>query len=201
MVLLLLSTILRIIIQIQNYNHSQWEPGSQTTVVPRVGPPPASRLLSPGLRGRGGRHGRGWGLLGARAEHGGEHGGGQPRQQRGRDAEGARQQRHRGDADPLQLRLLQPLGLGAPVLEPDLHLKKISSLVMWFYNNPITPSLKVNLDTYLFSSCCIFRLILPTPSLHRGDKQWAVTRLGTIVTVFRLQWTAAWGNILTSILV
>ena len=91
----------------------------------------ASSLLSPGLRGRGGRHGRGWGLLGARAEHGGEHGaGGEPRQQRGRDAEGARQQRHRGDADPLQLRLLQPLGLGAPVLEPDLHLKKISSLEM-----------------------------------------------------------------------
>ena len=142
-----------------------------------------SSLLSPGLRGHGGRHGRGWRLLGARPEHSGEHGArGEPRQQRGRDAEGARQQRHRGDADPLQLRLLQPLGLGAPVLEPDLHLKKISSLVMWFYNNPITPSLKVNLDTYLFSSCCIFRLILPTPSLHREDKQWAVTRLGTIVT-------------------
>ena len=44
-------------------------------------------------------------------------------QQRGRDPEGAGQQWHRGDPDPLHLRLLEPLCLGAPVLKPDLDLE------------------------------------------------------------------------------
>ena len=44
-------------------------------------------------------------------------------QQRRRDPEGAGQQRHWGDPDPLHLRLLEPLSLGAPVLKPDLDLE------------------------------------------------------------------------------
>jgi hypothetical protein len=46
-----------------------------------------------------------------------------PRQQRGRDPEGvARHQRCGREPDPLNFRLLDPLGLGAPVLEPYLDL-------------------------------------------------------------------------------
>ena len=44
-------------------------------------------------------------------------------QQRGRDhAVGPGQQGRGGDSQPLKLRLLQPLRLGPPVLEPDLDL-------------------------------------------------------------------------------
>ena len=45
-----------------------------------------------------------------------------PRQQRGRDAEGSRKHRRRSEAKSFDLGLLEPLGLGPPVLEPDLDL-------------------------------------------------------------------------------
>ena len=44
------------------------------------------------------------------------------RQQRRGDAEGSRKHRRRGKTQPLQFGLLEPLGLGPPVLEPDLDL-------------------------------------------------------------------------------
>ena len=45
-----------------------------------------------------------------------------PRKQRGRDPEGSRKHRRRSEAKSLDLGLLEPLGLGPPVLEPDLDL-------------------------------------------------------------------------------
>ena len=44
------------------------------------------------------------------------------REQRGRDSERSRNHRGGGEPHPLNLRLLEPLGLGPPILEPDLHL-------------------------------------------------------------------------------
>ena len=62
--------------------------------------------------GEGGeRHGEGWKVGQGR------------RQQGGRDAEGPRQHRRRGKAQPLQLRLLETFRFCSPVLEPDFHLK------------------------------------------------------------------------------
>ena len=92
--------------------------GTQYSCFPRqVGvlcplyPPTRSRLRCLG-RGQDAREHRG--QAGRREARG---------QQRGRDPEGAGQQRHRGDPDPLHLRLLEPLSLGAPVLKPDLDLE------------------------------------------------------------------------------
>ena len=72
------------------------------------------------------REGRGPGRPG---HEGGQGGGGEveagtegPGQQRLGDTEGPRHEGGRGEPQPLQLRLLQPLGLGSPVLEPDLDL-------------------------------------------------------------------------------
>ena len=65
--------------------------------------------------GEGGEgHGEGWKVGQGR------------RQQRGRDAEGPRQHRRRGKAQPLKLRLLETFRFCSPVLEPDFHLHKIS---------------------------------------------------------------------------
>ena len=65
--------------------------------------------------GEGGeRHGKGWKVGQGR------------RQQGGRDAEGPRQHRRRGKAQPLKLRLLETFRFCSPVLEPDFHLHKIS---------------------------------------------------------------------------
>ena len=61
-------------------------------------------------------------------EEGGEGGGREteamkhPRQQRRGDAEGSRKHRRRSEAKSFDLGLLEPLGLGPPVLEPDLDL-------------------------------------------------------------------------------
>ena len=69
------------------------------------------------------------GERGPRARHeGGQGGGGQPEvaegagEQRLGDAEGARHQGSRGEPQPLQLGLLEPLGFCSPILEPDLDL-------------------------------------------------------------------------------
>ena len=45
-----------------------------------------------------------------------------PGQQRRRDAKGTRHERRGRKANPLNLGLLDALGLGAPILEPDLDL-------------------------------------------------------------------------------
>ena len=94
--------------------------GTQYSCFPRqVGvlcPPPLYPLTRSRLRclGRGQDAREHRGQAGRREARG---------QQRGRDPERAGQQRHRGDPDPLHLRLLEPLCLGAPVLKPDLDLE------------------------------------------------------------------------------